>query len=365
VDDFGELVGRLGLNDLGGWSFVRRLGAGGQGAVCLYEMGGEQVACKLLIAPQTEADIRRLREEARTLLAVRQFGKVPGCTRPSVVAALSEVAQVPGLPVYYFLMELAQGETLAALMRRDAPPWPWRRAIEIVWRTASALSIASALGHVHRDLHPGNIVVDQARFRFDPREGDGDPGVTVIDFGVQRDVLDDHFLPEVETPHTFRPVGSVSYLSPEGLEEPQHVTTSSDAWSLGVILFQLITGKKPFHAATLVKLIEQTKAGLPALPTVPNASSAEQRFVDEVLKGLLTPDHVQRLSSPAFRAMASDLLYRDLLTKFPGPLDDYYEARGDLWFCATCKGLRKFFGVRCTGCGRSDVDGPGHWSDLV
>src|SRR5687767_9209459 len=101
--EFDNLIRQLGLLALDGMAYKKLLGAGGQAPVCLYEdPEGNQVAVKLLVGPRDQATLRRFEDECEALKRCRQLGD-------TVVGAQSEVRQVPGLPIRYFLMDVARG----------------------------------------------------------------------------------------------------------------------------------------------------------------------------------------------------------------------------------------------------------------
>ena len=364
MSNFDEFVKRLRLERLGDYEYRRHLGQGGQGTVCVYaKKDGPEVAVKFLIAPRSDEEVHRFRAEVVALKkCVRLFDPA------TVIAALSDAQQVADLPVFYFIMELGTGQSLASLIKQRPPPWPWRDALAMTARIAWALSSASAAGLVHRDLHPGNILVDDTKLSFGKNSVDGHPGILLLDFGVHFDawtVLSKGYEGANEdSAHTFRPVGSVRYLSPEALNDPSSVDVKSDAWSIGTILYQLLFGRFPFESATLVQLAKDKGRGLGVIPNIDNADVKLTKLLSAMLHGTLCADRTRRYSASDVRRVAYDVTEYDLLSTFPGDLDQYIANKGDVMMCLTCRQVGACFGSRCEGCGQPG-DERLHWSAAV
>ncbi|MCS6798144.1 MAG: serine/threonine protein kinase [Myxococcota bacterium] len=208
------------------------LGAGGMGTVYRARRlaDGERVAVKILhpdLARDADA-LRRFHREARVASAIRH---------PNVVRVL-DAGELPDGGAF-LVMELVCGRTLLDELR--AGPWPVRRAVHVAVQIAEGLGAAHALGVVHRDIKPENVMLVRAG-----PEGDL---VKVLDFGVAR--LLDAATVATQAGLVF---GTARYISPEGAAgEP--TDARSDVYSVGVLLFQILTGRTPFTAATPVALL--------------------------------------------------------------------------------------------------------------
>jgi len=141
----------------------------------------------------------------------------------------------------FIVMELVDGEDLAAIVKRSGA-LPPRQAARIVAETARALHAAHQRGIVHRDVKPGNIMID--------REG----RVKVTDFGIARAIAE----AQMTLPGTT--LGSVHYFSPEQARGDQ-ATASSDIYSLGIVLFELLTGHRPWEADSAAAVAMARLAG--------------------------------------------------------------------------------------------------------
>ncbi|AKT39031.1 uncharacterized protein CMC5_031770 [Chondromyces crocatus] len=207
------------------YRLLRHLGTGAMGVVwaAINEATGREVALKLIVAP-VDALRRRVEREAHACGALRH---------PNIVDIYDAVHTAEGDPV--LVLQLLQGETLADLLTRRRRLEP-ELAAHIGREIAAALTAVHALGIVHRDLKPANI--------FLHREHDGGtPVVKVLDFGVSKPAPG-------RTPVCTAPgdaVGSLPYMSPEQVRAAVDVDLRADIWSLGVVLFEMLTGERPFQ----------------------------------------------------------------------------------------------------------------------
>ncbi len=220
------------------YRLIRPLGAGGMGEVFLAEDSrlGRQVAIKLLPVEWAAHRVRRQRfmTEARAAASINH---------PNV-CTIHEVGETPnGRP--YITMEFLEGETLEGRIRRGGVQIP--EAIEIGLQVADALDAALTRSVVHRDLKPGNISMD------------GRGRVKVLDFGLAKRMDDDAVSsPDATTEERTRSgqiLGTPNYMSPEQ-SLGNEVDHRSDLWSLGVVLYELITGHQPFAGKSFTETIQ-------------------------------------------------------------------------------------------------------------
>jgi serine/threonine-protein kinase len=205
---------------------------------------------------------------------------------PNIVRIFEQghVARVP-----YFTMELVDGETLQARIRRDGAFSP-RSVVEIASHVAEALDYAHLKGVVHRDLKPSNIMmVDRGRAK-------------VMDYGIARAARFDG----LTVAGSF--MGTAEYASPE-TAEGRPADPRSDLYSLGVILFELLTGERPFVADTPLAVLRKHCTEEPPPPRL--LVPATPRELEAIVLRLLSKDPARR--HPSAESLLQDL--RDYLTR--------------------------------------------------
>jgi non-specific serine/threonine protein kinase/serine/threonine-protein kinase len=208
---------------LGGYEIVRLLGEGGMGEVYLardVELGRE-VAVKLVKRGLGTAEVlRRFRHEEQILASLNH---------PHIARLFGGGKTTEGQP--YFVMEYIEGQPLDKFC--DARQLPPAARLQLFRQVCAAVSYAHQHLIVHRDIKPSNILVTP----------EGEP--KLLDFGIAK-LLD----PEQtqSAPHTATMLGVMTpeYASPEQVRG-EHVTTASDIYSLGVLLYELLTGQRPYH----------------------------------------------------------------------------------------------------------------------
>ena|GEM_PF-1875181 len=219
----------------GDYELLEEIARGGMGVVYKARQISLNriVAVKMILAGQlaSEADIRRFYVEAEAAANLQH---------PNIVV-IHEVGKHEDR--HYFSMDYVEGQNLATLVRER--PLPPARAAELVKTIAEAIRYAHHRGILHRDLKPQNLLIDEQ----------GRPRVT--DFGLAKRTGTDSGLTQ-----TGAVMGSPSYMPPEQATGRQdQVGPHSDVYSLGAILYQLLTGKAPFVAetplATLKKVVEE------------------------------------------------------------------------------------------------------------
>ena len=258
--ELGDILG-------GRYRLVELLGQGGMATIYRAQdvQLGREVAVKVL-RPEYGRDpdfVARFRQEAQSAASLSHPG----------IVAVYDFGTDEGGP--YLVMELVDGEDLATLLRRNGP-LPPRQAARLVAEVARALDAAHARGIVHRDVKPGNIMVT--------REG----RVKVADFGIARAWAD----ARLTLPGTT--LGSVHYFSPEqALGEP--ATAASDVYSLGIVLYELLSGRRPWEGDSAASIAMARVSAAPPLvsdvrPNVPPALEAIDRKA-------LAPDPGARFAS--------------------------------------------------------------------
>lgn len=220
----------------GDYQVLEEIGRGGMGVVyrARQESLGREVAVKILLggAPARQG---RLRQEAEVLARLDHPGIVP----------VHEVGVTEGQA--FFVMKLVEGASLAS--RRDAFRADVPRAVRLVVAVARALHYAHEKGVVHRDLKPANILLDAGDTPY------------VTDFGLAKRLEEDAQLSASGVV-----VGTPAYMAPEQVENAQAIGAAADVWALGVILYELLTGKLPFQAKTILDTLRQVMECEPRPP---------------------------------------------------------------------------------------------------
>src|SRR5450432_412778 len=221
----------------GKFRIERVLGQGAMGVVvaATHIQLDERVALKFLL-PEALANadaVARFAREARAAVKIKS----------EHVARVSDVGTLDsGSP--YMVMEYLQGQDLADWVR-DRGAMPIADAAEFVLQACEALAEAHALGIVHRDLKPANLFVTV--------RADGTPCVKVLDFGISKFTTPGSSS-DMGMTKTASVMGSPLYMSPEQMSSSRNVDARADIWAVGVILYEIISGRMPFEAETMPQL---------------------------------------------------------------------------------------------------------------
>ncbi len=199
--------------------------------------------------------------------------------------------------LYYIVMELIQGKTLKEIIIKEKGPLPWKWSVNVAIQIASALEMAHKNNIVHRDIKPHNIIITE----------DGIAKVT--DFGIAKAVSNSTITAFGTT------IGSVHYFSPEHARGG-FTDAKSDLYSLGVVMYEMVTGKVPFDADTPVSVAlkhmqEDPEEPIEINPNVPIA-------INKIIMKALQKDTTLRYQS------ASEML-RDLKKSLKNPDGDFVE----------------------------------------
>lgn len=221
------------------------LGRGGMATV--YEAHDlrlrQRVAVKVL-APAFAADpgaVERFLREARAVVALRNR---------HVVRVLDAGTLPYGAP--YLVMEFLDGQNLGAVLASEGP-LPFPNVVEYALQALEALAEAHRSGIVHRDLKPDNLML--------VRGEDGLSLVKIIDFGISKLIGPEFTLKNLTLDSSF--LGSPLYASPEQLRDTGKVDARTDIWSLGVVMYELLTGRAPFDGRSPAALMAAINTATP------------------------------------------------------------------------------------------------------
>ena len=279
---------------LGHYRILAKVGEGGMGEVFRAEdtVLKRQVALKIL--PLEVADnperLARFRREAESLAALNHPGIV---TIFSVESALprwgpegsEEPDELPSRELHYLTMELVKGRPLSRLIPAEGVSLD--TLIDIGIQLADAISVAHAEGVIHRDLKPGNVMVTD------------DGRVKVLDFGLakMRGAAESQGLTQTLTETLTTEgavVGTVPYMSPEQLEG-RDVDSRSDIFSLGILLYEMATGARPFLGDNPISLISSIVKDTP--PEVDVVRQDLPHDLSRIVAHCLEKDPADRLQS--------------------------------------------------------------------
>ncbi len=242
-----DLVGET-LDDR--YEIQARVGRGGMGVVyrALHTVIGRTVALKVLNsdAVKDETALKRFLVEGRAMASLKN---------PHTITLYDFGATSTGL--LYYTMELLEGKPLSTIIRREGRLAP-DRAIELILQTCESLEEAHRKQIVHRDLKPDNIFVTK-------EEGTGREFVKVLDFGIAK-LMDEK--PVGTLTATGAVCGTPAYLSPEQVMGGE-IGPPSDLYSLGVVLYEMLGGRRPFSGKTSMEvLMKHVNEPVPAFPTL-------------------------------------------------------------------------------------------------
>tara|TARA_R110002095_G_scaffold138534_1_gene120276 strand:+ start:244190 stop:245923 length:1734 start_codon:yes stop_codon:yes gene_type:complete len=218
---------------LGEYLIGKKIGAGGMGSVYLATNvhTDQQVAIKIL--PSALA-----REPGFVERFHREIEALKKMHNPYVIEFYDSGVEND---IYYYVMEYVDGETLTKRLRREKRI-DWKTVIEISIQICSALKAAHDAGIIHRDLKPSNLMLNE------------DGSVKLADFGVAQ-----LFATEKLTV-TGGIIGTAEYMSPEQAEG-KRVSRQSDLYSLGAVMYVMLTGRPPFSGKTMLAIIQKQKYG--------------------------------------------------------------------------------------------------------
>src|SRR5437870_4256938 len=265
------------LGEFGDYELLEEVGRGRQGVVyrARQKSLNRTVALKVIGLGNwaTEAHVKRFRREAEAAASLEHPGIIP----------IHEVGERDGS--CYFSMKFVEGGQLDDVVRRA--PMSIRQSVELIVKVARIVHYAHEHGILHRDIKPGNILLDAK----------GEPHLT--DFGLARLVES-----ESSVTHTLEVLGTPSYMAPEqAVGNNAAVSSVTDVYGLGAVLYQLLTGQPPFAGGTTYETIKLLLDTEPRQPRLLNPKI--DRDLSTICLKCLEKDPKRRYSSAL--ALAEDL----------------------------------------------------------
>ncbi|HET7542999.1 MAG TPA: protein kinase [Polyangiaceae bacterium] len=269
----------------GKYRVERVLGSGGMGVVvAAWHLELEQrVAVKFLhpLALERADTAERFRREARSAAKIRS----------EHVARVIDVGIMEG-GIPYMVMEYLEGHDLSDEMSKVGM-LPIEDAVDFILQAIEALAEAHAAGIVHRDLKPANL--------FIASRPDGTRIVKVLDFGISKSLLGGSSS-ELSLTRTSVLIGSPLYMSPEQMRSAKDVDTRTDIWSLGVILYEMLTGRPPYTGDSIPALCASLLNDVPQSMRALRADVPAE--LEDVIRHCMAKDRAERYATVSELARA-------------------------------------------------------------
>lgn len=267
------------VGKLGQYTLEEKLGEGGMGVVyrATHAMLRRPAAIKLLLPDRTgERDLVRFEREVQMTSRL---------THPNTISIFDYGRSAAG--TFYYVMEFLDGFDLEHLVDSEGA-LPPSRVIRILAQASGALAEAHALGLIHRDVKPANIILTE---RVDEPDI-----VKVVDFGLVRRLNASES--DVQVTHTNAITGTPMYLAPEAITSPDTVDGASDLYALGAVGYYLVTGKQVFEASTVVEMCSKHLLEKPVPPSE-RLGSPVPADLEALLIACLEKDRTKRPASAA------------------------------------------------------------------
>ena len=271
------------------YEMIQKIGNGGMAIVYKARdiVLNRHIAVKVLRDEFTtdEEFIKRFETEAQSAARL---------THPNIVS-IYDVGMDNG--IYYIVMELIQGKTLKEIIVEEGGPLPWKWSVNVAMQIASALEMAHKNNIIHRDIKPHNIIITE------------DGVAKVTDFGIAKAVSNSTITAFGKT------IGSVHYFSPEHARGG-YTDAKSDLYSLGVVMYEMVTGKVPFDADTPVSvaLKHMQEEAVEPRTVNPNVPEAVNKIIMKALQ-----------KEPVMRYQTATEMLQDLKMSLKNPSGDFVD----------------------------------------
>lgn len=275
----GEALG----DRFGDYEIQEVLGWGGMGVVYKARQVSADRAVALKVIRSDRLSDLTSQQRSETVARFQREARAAAGLEHDHLVTVYDVGEVDGRP--YYSMQLVHGQTLATVTRDG--PLQDRLAAEYIKTTVQAVQAAHERGILHRDLKPQNMILDAQSNR-----------VLVTDFGLAK--LYDADVSATKTGDIF---GSPPYMPPEQAKSSGSVTTAADIYGLGATLYQLITGRPPFQATTVVDTLKQVMEQEPVSPRILNPTVG--RDLETICLKCLEKEPTRRYETA--RELADDL----------------------------------------------------------
>lgn len=256
---------------INGYKIEEFVGSGQFGEVYRVSKNNETYAIKFIRKDFMFEDI----QDAEFRREISALKKVKG---KYTVTVYEDGEHIEGtVPYRMIVMEFVEGETLRDILKKDSKPWEQNEAVKLVLEIVNGLKDIHDAGVIHRDLKPENIKITK------------DGNVKILDYGLAK------IINYSSITQTGRPVGTFFYMSPEQAKGEKPIKPGSDYYSIGVMLFELLTGSLLFWPSTDAQIIHKTINVKPPYPSTINPKI--ENHIENVILKLLNKQVFQRYNS--------------------------------------------------------------------
>jgi serine/threonine-protein kinase len=265
--------------DLGQYTLVAKIGEGGMGRVyrAKHALLRRPTAIKMLAADRNdEVDLRRFEREVQLTSRL---------SHPNVVSIYDYGRSPAG--VFYYAMELLDGVDLQLLVEVDGPQ-PAARVLHVLRQAADALAEAHAVGLIHRDVKPANLILCPRRRHSDL--------VKIVDFGLVKSMSSTTGVGRSDDATVLK--GTPLYMAPEAILAPEEVDARTDLYALGAVGYFLLSGRPVFEGANLVEVCGQ-HVHSPVVPIAERSGRAVPATLEAVLMKCLAKKKEERPDAAA------------------------------------------------------------------
>ncbi len=337
------------LAEIEQYRFLKTIGGGQASTLCVYKDNvGNKIAVKMLIAPRREEELQMFKKEAELHKEMSDSGEIHA---PKIL--FDGLMQHNSMPIYYYIMEFIDGYTLEYYLKNVKPiPWPEELAVKMIMLITNALRCVSMRLGVHRDLHPGNIML-RSEFDIEKPYNELSDKVLIMDLGCHYSILSKYVLNDNKIRNYLHHIGAVSTWSPESLSNPESVTHKHDIWALGTIFFRILAGwdAYPIYGETFGEIYKKTVDDLSIRwELIQNKHFPVKLIIEKMLCG----DVNRRLSLNQLESICIAIIRDDLLNKSQKVIKKFIDSNGDIVICGCCYQEVVPNGNMCPKCGHKD-----------
>ncbi|MBF8983913.1 protein kinase [Lutibacter sp. B2] len=335
-----KLLERFNLNKIKDYVFQKEIGGGNMSATAMYKNSeGEHVLVKFLLYPRNKFELDRFYQEVSSMKKILSIN--PDACIPKLI---TEVVQIEDTQIYYFMMEYIDGIPLSNIIDSSSEILTNINIARIMRDLTSIVCDSLSSGILHKDIHPGNILICN-------NETNDYKSLVLLDFGVSEYWWKSHCMGSVED--AFRHIGAVSAWSPEFIENPKEISVSHDIWGLGVLFYRLITKGWPLSSESFGEYMNKIRGNILAELAL---DQIEDKYFCYILRRCFERNPWHRITSANLYKILNDYVSGriEIISKNEQIFEMYKNYDGDLWVCTRCMQVTHPTGNMCTKCGNRD-----------